>query len=76
MKSATLPVVRVEPELRDELEAVLGKTQTISAFVEEAVRGPVYGFAEDGRRLLIPAQFSGIGYCRKTKTAPSPVALS
>ena len=41
MKSATLPAVRVEPELRIELEAVLGETETISAFVEQAVRGAV-----------------------------------
>lgn len=41
MKSATLPAVRIEPELRTELEAVLGETETISAFVEQAVRGAV-----------------------------------
>lgn len=41
MKSATLPAVRVDPELRNELEAVLGETETISAFVEQAVRGAV-----------------------------------
>lgn len=41
MKSSTLPAVRVEPELRDELEAVLGETETISAFVDQAVHGAV-----------------------------------
>ncbi len=41
MKSATLPAVRIEPELRDELEAVLNETETISAFVEQAVRSAV-----------------------------------
>ena len=41
MKSATLPAVRVEPELRNELEAVLGVTESISAFVEAAVRNAV-----------------------------------
>lgn len=41
MKTATLPAVRVEPELRRELEAVLGSTESISAFVEDAVRGAV-----------------------------------
>ena len=41
MKSATLPAVRVEPELRSELESVLGETETISTFVEQAVRGAV-----------------------------------
>jgi len=39
MKSATLPAVRIEPELRHELKAVLGETETLSAFVEQAVRG-------------------------------------
>lgn len=33
--------MRVEPEFRNELEAVLGETETISAFVEQAVRGAV-----------------------------------
>lgn len=41
MKSATLPAVRVEPELLNELEAVLGETETTSAFVEQAVRRAV-----------------------------------
>jgi hypothetical protein len=41
MKSATLPAVRIEPELRNELEAVLSETETISSFVEHAVRGAV-----------------------------------
>lgn len=41
MKSATLPAVRVEQELRNELEAVLGESETLSGFVEQAVRGAV-----------------------------------
>ena len=41
MKSATLPAVRVELQLRNDLEAVLSKTETISAFVEQAVRSAV-----------------------------------
>jgi hypothetical protein len=41
MKSATLPAVRVEQELRSELEAVLDETETISFFVERAVCGAV-----------------------------------
>ena len=41
MKSATLPAVSVEPELLEALEAVLGETETISAFVVQAVRGAV-----------------------------------
>jgi hypothetical protein len=41
MKSATLPAVSVEPEFQIELEGVLGETETISSFIEHAVRGAV-----------------------------------
>lgn len=38
MKSAVIPQVRVEPELRAELDSVLDKDETLSDFVEKAVR--------------------------------------
>ena len=38
MKSAVLPQVRVEPELRGELEAILRQGETLSEFVESSVR--------------------------------------
>jgi len=41
MKSSTLPAVRIEPELRSELESVLTDAETISSFVERAVRDAV-----------------------------------
>ena len=41
MKTSTLPVVRVEPELRTQLEAVLNENETISTFVADAVRQAV-----------------------------------
>ena len=41
MKSAVIPQVRVEPELRAQLEAVLGKDETLTEFVEDAVRRAV-----------------------------------
>ncbi|HMN77181.1 MAG TPA: YlcI/YnfO family protein [Burkholderiaceae bacterium] len=41
MKTAALPPVRIEPDLRQELEAVLGEGESISAFVAGAVRGAV-----------------------------------
>jgi nitrogen-specific signal transduction histidine kinase len=41
MKSAVLPQVRVEPELRGELEAVLRQGETLSEFVESSVRSAV-----------------------------------
>ncbi len=41
MKSATLPPVRVEPDFRQELEGVLEHGETLSQFVESAVRSVV-----------------------------------
>jgi hypothetical protein len=38
MKSATLPPLRVEPELRAEIESILGDGETLSEFVEASVR--------------------------------------
>ena len=38
MKSATIPSVRVEPDLRAEVEALLGDGETLSEFVESSVR--------------------------------------
>lgn len=38
MRSAVLPQVRVEPELRAELEAALRPGETLSGFVEASVR--------------------------------------
>jgi Arc/MetJ-type ribon-helix-helix transcriptional regulator len=41
MKSAVIPQVRVEPELRAELESVLQQGETLSEFVEASVRNAV-----------------------------------
>ena len=41
MKSAVIPQVRVEPELRAETEAVLQEGETLSEFVEASVRSAV-----------------------------------
>ena len=38
MKTATIPSVRVEPELRAEVEALLDEGETLSEFVESSVR--------------------------------------
>lgn len=38
MKSASIPAVRVEPELRAQVEQVLHEGESLSAFVESAVR--------------------------------------
>lgn len=41
MKTATLPSLRVEPELRDAAEAVLKSGETLSGLIETAVREAV-----------------------------------
>jgi predicted transcriptional regulator len=41
VKTATLPAVRVDPRLRDEAEALLAEGETLSQFVEAAVRAGV-----------------------------------
>jgi hypothetical protein len=41
MKTATLPPIRVAPELRLELEGVLEQGESLSQFVENAVRSTV-----------------------------------
>jgi len=41
MKTATIPAVRVEPDFRAEVEAVLIDGETLSEFVEAAVRAGV-----------------------------------
>lgn len=38
MKTATIPSLRVDPELRRAAEALLKEGETLSGFVEEAVR--------------------------------------
>ncbi|MDP2794166.1 MAG: YlcI/YnfO family protein [Sulfurisoma sp.] len=46
MKSATIPSVRVEPELRGAIEAQLQEGESLSSFVEQALRDSV-----ESRRL-------------------------
>lgn len=41
MKSAIIPQIRVEPELRAELEAVLKQGETLTDFVEATVRNAI-----------------------------------
>ena len=55
MKTATLPPLRVEPELRNNVERLLEPGETISTFVERAVRDSVdrrLADAEFGARAL------------------------
>lgn len=41
MKSATLPSLRVEPELRQAAEAVLREGESLSGFMEQSLRDEV-----------------------------------
>jgi predicted transcriptional regulator len=41
MKTATLPSLRVEPELRKAAEAVLKKGESLSSFMEQSLRDEV-----------------------------------
>lgn len=41
MKTTTIPSIRVEPDFRAQVEAVLGEGETLSQFVEASVRASV-----------------------------------
>ncbi|MGH8191468.1 MAG: YlcI/YnfO family protein [Rhodanobacteraceae bacterium] len=41
MKTATLPSLRVDPELRQSAEAVLRKGESLSSFMEQSLRDEV-----------------------------------
>ena len=68
MKSAVIPQVRVEPELRAELEAVLRQGETLSEFVETSVRNAVEfrraqaSFHERGQAAWEHYQRTGVSY--------------
>jgi predicted transcriptional regulator len=54
MKTATIPSVRVEPELRAEVESLLVEGETLSEFVEASVRANV-------QRRRVQAEFIARG---------------
>jgi predicted transcriptional regulator len=41
MKTATIPSLRVDPALREAAEAVLGEGESLSSFVEQAIRASI-----------------------------------
>jgi Arc/MetJ-type ribon-helix-helix transcriptional regulator len=65
MKTASLPSIRVEPELRSELESVLQEGESLSEFVEASVRASVQRrrlqseFVARGLRSLDEARRTG-----------------
>ncbi len=54
MKSATLPSLRVAPELRQAAEAVLHEGETLSSFMEQTLR-------EEVNRRRVQAEFIARG---------------
>lgn len=54
MKTATLPPLRVEPELREAAEAVLHEGETLSSFMEQTLRDEV-------KRRRLQAEFIARG---------------
>lgn len=65
MKTASIPSIRVEPELRTEVESLLADGETMSQFVEASVRAAVQRrrhqaeFIARGLRSLKDAHRSG-----------------
>lgn len=75
MKTAVLPQVRVSPELRGELEAVLREGETLSGFVEASVRGAVeYRRVQDA--FLVRAQAAAHAYQRTGQLRPVEQVLA
>jgi hypothetical protein len=68
MKSSTIPPLRVEPEFREQLESVLREGETLSSFVETALRERVRSrieqaeFVARGLASLEEAKRTGITY--------------
>ncbi|MDO9481710.1 MAG: YlcI/YnfO family protein [Hydrogenophaga sp.] len=67
MKTATLPPIRVAPDFRQELEGVLEEGETLSQFVESAVRSVVEKrknqaeFVRRGIAAIQETQRTGLG---------------
>jgi predicted transcriptional regulator len=66
MKSATIPSLRVEAELREAAESVLREGETLSGFVEQSLRDSIQrrriqqAFIEKGLASKEQAQRSGV----------------
>lgn len=68
MRSATLPPIYVEPDVRAEVEAVLREGETLTEFIEEAVvaaaawRRAQSGFATRGEAAIDRWKHEGGGH--------------
>src|SRR5207344_123468 len=75
MKSAVIPQVRVEPELRAELESVLAQGETLSEFVEASVRSAV-AFRQVQSRFYERGQAAWEKYQRTGESVPAEDVLA
>ncbi len=64
MKTTSLPAVRVEPELREQIQQVLQTDETLSSFVESSVREAVH--RRDAQAQFIARGLTSLGEARKT----------
>lgn len=69
MKTATLPPIRIAPALREQVEALLAEDETLSAFIETAVR-------DAARRRLHQSEFIARGLASREQALATGAYLS
>lgn len=74
MKSAVIPQIRVEPELRAELESVLTPGETLTGFVEASVRNAI-AFRRVQIEFHARAQAASEAYHRTGASVPIDAVL-
>jgi len=74
MKSAVIPQIRVEPELRAELESVLRQGETLTDFVEATVRNAI-AFRRVQTSFHARAQAASLEYHRTGVSVPVETVL-
>ncbi|MBX3600509.1 MAG: prevent-host-death protein [Rubrivivax sp.] len=68
MKTANLPSLRVEPELREAAESVLQEDETLSGFIEASVRETI-------RRRRVRAEFIARGLASREEAKRAGVYI-
>lgn len=82
MKTATIPPIRVEPEFRAEVECVLEQGESLSEFVENAVRQSVLKrqhqaeFVRRGIESIDETKRTGTGVAAETVVAKLEAKLA
>ena len=74
MKSAVIPQLRVEPELRAELESVLRQGETLTDFVEATVRNAI-AFRRVQTSFHVRAQAASEAYHQTGASVPVETVL-